>query len=172
MYLNKAIIAGNLTQDPELKSLPSGVQVTNFSVATNQVYTDRDGNRQEKTEFHNVAVFGRQAETSAQYLKKGQQALVEGRLQTRSWEGPDGNKRYRTEIIADRVQFGAAGGQGGGQGQSQGGGQGSGQNQQSSGANAGDPSQSSGQNTGGQDSESAEQINYPDEEINPDDIPF
>ncbi len=171
MYLNKAIIAGNLTQDPELKSLPSGVQVTNFSVATNQVYTDRDGNRQEKAEFHNVAVFGRQAENSAQYLSKGRQVLVEGRLQTRSWEGPDGNKRYRTEIIADRVQFGPpSGGQGGGQ-----------QNQQSPGAGSGGDSQGSNQgaqntgtqNTGGgQEAESGEQINYPDEEINPDDIPF
>ncbi|MEX0672993.1 MAG: single-stranded DNA-binding protein [Candidatus Paceibacterota bacterium] len=153
MYLNKAIIIGNLTQDPELKSLPSGVQVSNFSLATNRVYNDKDGNKQESSEFHNIVVFGRQAETSAQYLKKGQQALVEGRLQTRSWEDQNGVKKYRTEIIADRVQFGQkagdapAGGQGGGQKQA---------------ANTG----SQQQDQQGQD------INYPDEEINPDDIPF
>jgi len=105
MYLNKALIIGNLTRDPELKSLPSGVQVASFGVATNRVYKDKDGNKQESTEFHNIVVFGRQAETSAQYLKKGSGVLVEGRLQTRSWES-DGQKKYRTEIVADRVQFG------------------------------------------------------------------
>ncbi|MEX0930316.1 MAG: single-stranded DNA-binding protein [Candidatus Paceibacterota bacterium] len=151
MYLNKAIIIGNLTQDPELKSLPSGVQVTNFSLATNRVYNDRDGNKQESSEFHNIVVFGRQAETSAQYLKKGQQALVEGRLQTRSWEDQSGVKKYRTEIIADRVQFGQGGGSGSGAA-----------NRQQ------DTQQSQDQSSGKPD----EQINYPDEEINPDDIPF
>jgi len=158
MYLNRAIVIGNLTQDPELKSLPSGVQVTNFSIATNRVYTDKDGNKQEQTEFHNIVVFGRQAETSAQYLKKGQQALVEGRLQTRSWDDQNGNKKYRTEIIAERVQFGSsAGGTTGGNNnqQAQNQGQGNTQNQQ----NTGDTNQD-------------QQINYPDEEINPDDIPF
>jgi single-strand DNA-binding protein len=105
MYLNKAMVFGNLTRDPELKSLPSGIQVCSFSVATNRVYKDRDGKRAEQTDYHNVVVFGRQAETSAQYLKKGASAFVEGRLQTRSWE-QDGAKQYRTEIVADRVQFG------------------------------------------------------------------
>lgn len=153
MYLNKAFVIGNLTQDPELKSLPSGVQVANFSIATNRQYTDKEGNKQEQTEFHNIVVFGRQAETSAQYLNKGQQALVEGRLQTRSWEGQDGNKKYRTEIIAERVQFGSgsSGGSGGGQ---------SGQQ-----AAAGQASQDT---SGGE----SQEVNYPDEEINPEDIPF
>lgn len=106
MYLNKAIVVGNLTRDPELRSLPSGQPVTNFSLATNQVYKDGKGERQERTEFHNIVVFGKQAESVAQYLKKGDSALVEGRLQTRSWES-EGQKKYRTEVVADRVQFGS-----------------------------------------------------------------
>jgi single-strand DNA-binding protein len=105
MYLNKAYILGNLTRDPELKSLPSGVQVATFGMATNRVYKDKEGNKQEQTEFHNIVAFGRQGELVAQYLRKGSSALVEGRLQTRSWEA-DGQKKYRTEIVADRVQFG------------------------------------------------------------------
>lgn len=107
MYLNKVLLCGNLTRDPEMKSLPNGNKVTSFSLATNRVYKDANGNRQEQTEFHNIVVFGRQAETSAQYLKKGQSVMVEGRLQTRSWDDPSGaGKKYRTEIIAESVQFG------------------------------------------------------------------
>ena len=105
MYLNKAIIIGNLTRDPETKALPSGVSVTSFSLATNNTYKDKDGNKQESVEYHNIVVFGKQAESAGQYLKKGQSALIEGRIQTRSWEA-DGVKKYRTEVIADRVQFG------------------------------------------------------------------
>ena len=111
MYLNKAMIFGNLTRDPELKSLPSGMQVCSFGLATNRVYNDRDGNRQEQTDFHNITVFGKQAENTAKYLTKGSSAYVEGRLQTRSWEA-DGVKHYRTEIVADRVQFGPRSGGG------------------------------------------------------------
>lgn len=106
MYFNKAIIIGNLTRDPELKSLPSGVQIATLGVATNRVWKDKNGAKQESTDFHNVVVFGRQAETSAQYLRKGASVMVEGRIQTRSWEGQDGKKNYRTEIVADRIQFG------------------------------------------------------------------
>lgn len=106
MYLNKAILIGNLTRDPELKSLPSGIQVTSFSLATNRVWKDKNGAKQESADFHNIVVFGKQAETVAQYLKKGSSALVEGRMQTRSWDGADGKKNYRTEVVADRVQFG------------------------------------------------------------------
>lgn len=113
MYLNKALIVGNLTRDPELKALPSGSKVATFSLATNRVWKDASGTKQESTDFHNIVVFGRQAETCAQYLKKGQSTLVEGRIQTRSWEGTDGKKNYRTEIVADRVQFGPKSGMGG-----------------------------------------------------------
>ncbi len=109
MYLNKALIIGNLTRDPELKSLPSGIQVTTFSVATNRTWKDKNGAKQEAADFHNIVVFGRQAETVSQYLRKGASVLVEGRMQTRSWDGTDGQKKYRTEIVADRVQFGPRG---------------------------------------------------------------
>lgn len=106
MYYNKALVIGNLTRDPELRSLPSGIQVASFSVATNRVWKDKNGAKQESVDYHNVVVFGRQAESVSQYMKKGSSILVEGRLQTRSWDGQDGKKNYRTEIVADRVQFG------------------------------------------------------------------
>jgi single-strand DNA-binding protein len=151
MYLNKAIIIGNLTRDPEIRALPSGQKVCSFSVATNRTWKDKDGNKQEGTEYHNVVVFGKQAETSGQYLKKGQSVLVEGRMQTRSWDAGDGSKKYKTEIVADRVQFG--------------------------------PKASGSEYSGGvahpvkkavpaQENNEPGQIDYPEEEINPDDIPF
>ncbi len=105
MNLNKVIIAGRLTRDPEGKALPSGMTVTSFSVATSRSYTNRDGARQEEVEYHNVVVFGKQADACAQFLKKGQIVGLSGRLQTRSWE-KDGTKQYRTEVIADQVEFG------------------------------------------------------------------
>ncbi|MEX0934141.1 MAG: single-stranded DNA-binding protein [Candidatus Paceibacterota bacterium] len=149
MYLNKAFVIGNLTRDPEMRSLPSGVPVTNFSVATNRVWKDKDGNKQESAEFHNIVVFSRQAETVAQYLKKGSSVLVEGRLQTRSWEGQDGQKRYRTEIVADRVQFGPRG-----------------SSDSASAANTPSDNQDTGQN------ENLDTIEYPEEDIKSEDIPF
>src|SRR3989344_6863801 len=106
MYINKALIYGNLTRDPETRNLPSGIAVTSFSVATNRVYKDKNGAKQESTDFHNIVSFGRQAEVVAQYLKKGSGVYVEGRIQTRSWDDKDGTKKYRTEIVADTVQFG------------------------------------------------------------------
>jgi len=112
MYLNKAIVIGNLTRDPEVRAMPNGNKITSFSLATNRVWKDKDGNKQESSDFHNIVVFGRQAETCGQYLKKGQSAMVEGRMQTRSWD-KDGQKQYRTEIVADRVQFGPKAGGGG-----------------------------------------------------------
>ena len=149
MYLNKVLLYGNLTRDPELRALPSGMNVVNFSIATNRVFRDRDGKKQEQTDFHNVVVFGRQADTVSQYLKKGSGVFIEGRLQTRSWE-KDGQKMYRTEIVADRVQFGpkGGGGSGGGGGRSQ----------------AEEPQDMGGPSGGG--------IDYPKDDINPDDIPF
>lgn len=105
MYLNKSIIIGNITKDVELKALPSGSKVVNFSVATNRTWYNEAKEKQEAVEYHNVVAFGKQAETIAQYMKKGSQILVEGRLQTRSWE-TDGSKKYRTEIILENFQFG------------------------------------------------------------------
>ena len=147
MYLNKAMIYGNLTRDPEMRALPNGMNVTTFSLATNRVYNDRDGKRQESTDYHNIVVFGRQAETVNQYLKKGSSAFVEGRLQTRSWE-KDGQKQYRTEIVADRVQFGPR-----------------------SGGDGGASAPAAGGNTDSKN-EVPPMPDYPDEEINPEDIPF
>lgn len=105
MNLNKVFIIGNLTRDPELRSLLSGASVVNFSVATNRIWKDQQGQKQEQVEFHNVVAFGRQAEIINQYLTKGSMVMVEGRLQTRNWE-KDGVKHYRTEIVAESVQFG------------------------------------------------------------------
>jgi len=93
MYLNKAIIIGNLTRDPEVKAIPSGIKVASFGVATNRVWKDKNGVKQENVDFHNVVVFGRQAEICGQYLKKGGSVLVEGRMQTRSWDDAVGPKR-------------------------------------------------------------------------------
>lgn len=109
MNLNKIFIIGNLTRDPEARSLPSGKSVVSFSVATNRFWTDQQGQKQKKAEFHNVVAFGRLAEIVSQYLKKGSMALVEGRLQTRTWEDQGGQKRYRTEIIAEAIQLGPRG---------------------------------------------------------------
>ncbi len=150
MYLNKVFLYGNLTRDPELKALPSGSQVANFGMATNRTYKDKNGQKQETTEFHNVVAFGRTAEVIAQYCKKGRPIFVEGRLQTRSWEGKeDGKKQYRTEIIVDNFQFGADGGKGSSTG----------------GAHAATHEEQPAPSEG-------EAIKYPDEEINPEDIPF
>ena len=103
MNLNKAMIIGNLTRDPEVKSTPSGTSVTTFSVATNLIWTDQSGQKQEKVEFHNIVAWRKLAEICGQYLKKGSKVYIEGRLQTRDWMGQDGVKRYRTEIIAENM---------------------------------------------------------------------
>lgn len=104
MNLNKAFIIGNITKDPELKALPTGNKVSIFTIATNRYYTS-DGEKKESVEFHNIVTFGKTAETIATYCKKGDNILVEGRIQTRSWEH-DGSKHYRTEIVVDNFQFG------------------------------------------------------------------
>ena len=148
MYLNKALLIGNLTRDPELKSLPSGVRVASFAVATNRVWKDKNGAKQESVDFHNVVVFGRQAEIVGQYLKKGSSVLVEGRMQTRSWDDASGVKKYRTEVIADRIQFGPRTG----------------------GAPAGN--YSSPAPAEDDHKKALDTIEYPEEEINPEDIPF
>lgn len=110
MNFNKAIILGNLTRDPEIRNLPSGQQVVNFSVATNRVYTDKNGQKQQTTEFHNIVAFGKLADICGRYLNKGKMVLAEGRIQTRSWQTQDGSKRYRTEIIMENMQLGPRGG--------------------------------------------------------------
>jgi len=111
MNLNKVFLAGNLTRDPELRNLPSGAAVASFGMATNRVWKNQQGEKQEEVQFHNIVVFGRQAEIVSQYLSKGSLILVEGRIQTRSWVGKDGSKQYRTEFVAERIQFGPKSGQ-------------------------------------------------------------
>lgn len=109
MYINKAIIVGNITKDPELKSLPSGQKLCSFSVATNRTWKDANGEKQEAVDYHNIVCFGKQAEVIAQWMKKGSQIYVEGRMTTRSWDDKDsGKKMYRTEVIAENVQFGSS----------------------------------------------------------------
>src|SRR3989338_6104099 len=104
MDLNKAMIIGNLTRDPEVRTTPGGLQVTNFSVATNLVWTDQSGQKQEKVEFHTIVAWRKLAEIIGQYLKKGSKVYIEGRLQTRNWDDKEtGKKMYRTEIIADNM---------------------------------------------------------------------
>jgi len=127
MSVNKVILLGNLGRDPEVRYLPSGQPVANFSVATSERFKGRDGTNKESTEWHNIVVYGKQAELCSQYLKKGRQVYIEGRLTTRQWEAKDGSgKRNRTEVVAQRVQFlggrsdgmgaGGAGARGGGGG--------------------------------------------------------
>ncbi|MFH1610477.1 MAG: single-stranded DNA-binding protein [Patescibacteria group bacterium] len=106
MNLNKVYLIGRLTQDPEVKSIPSGQNVASFSMATNRKWTGQDGQKQEQVEFHNIVVWRKLAEIAGQYLKKGQLLMIEGRLQTRNWVGQDGIKRYRTEIVAENFQMG------------------------------------------------------------------
>lgn len=160
MYLNKAIVYGNLTRDPELKALPSGNKVTSFSVATNRVWKDKAGAKQESVDYHNIVLFGRLAELAAQYLKKGGSVLIEGRMQTRSWDdATSGTKKYRTEIIADNMQFGPRGGGSGAEGY---------------GAVAALPGSAAvaAPKASTPAPEQLETIEYPEEDINPDDIPF
>jgi single-strand DNA-binding protein len=114
--VNKVILIGNLGADPELKYTPSNRPVCNLSLATNEVFKDKSGQRQERTEWHRVTVWGDQAENCSKYLAKGRSVYVEGRLQTRSWDDKEGKKRYSTDVVADRVVFlsNNAGGEGGG----------------------------------------------------------
>lgn len=151
MYLNKAFLYGNITRDPELKSLPSGIKVVSFGLATNRTWKDKNGVKQESVSFHNIVSYGKQAEVIAQYLKKGSSIFVEGRIETRSWDDKnDGTKKYRTEIIIDNFQFGpSAGGP----------------------RTEGSPKASSEAPAKGK-APQMDTIEYPTEEINPEDIPF
>lgn len=103
MDLNKVMIIGRLTRDPEVRTTPQGVSVTNFSLATSRVWKDAQGNQQDRTEYHNVVAWRRLGEICAQYLTKGRQVYIEGHLQTRSWDDQAGKKQYRTEIVADNM---------------------------------------------------------------------
>jgi len=110
MNLNKVILIGNLTSDPELRSTPSGQPVCNFRMATNRTWTDKgSGQKQQEAEYHTVVAWGRLAEIASQFLTKGSLAMIEGRLRTRSWQDSSGNKRFRTEVVAQTLQLGPRG---------------------------------------------------------------
>lgn len=141
MYLNKVTLIGNITKDIELKSLPSGMTVVSFSLATNRTAKDSSGNKKESVEFHNVVAFGKTAETIHKFVSKGHQIYVEGRLQTRSWDGQDGKKLYRTEIMLESFQFGN------------------------------NPKKDTQAKQATETTDTGD-VQYPDEDINPEDIPF
>ncbi|MBM3373041.1 MAG: single-stranded DNA-binding protein [Betaproteobacteria bacterium] len=115
--VNKVILIGNLGADPETRYLPSGDAVTNIRIATTENWKDKSGEKQEHTEWHRISFFGRQAEIAGEYLKKGSPVYIEGRIRTRKWQDKEGQDRYSTEIVADRMQLlGSRGGEGGGGG--------------------------------------------------------
>ena len=103
--VNKAILVGRLGTNPEVRYTPSGAAVCNFSIATSEAYKDKSGQKQERTEWHRIVVWNKMAEVCGEYLAKGRQVYIEGRLQTRNWDDKDGNKRYTTEVVAQTVQF-------------------------------------------------------------------
>ncbi|MFQ5736531.1 MAG: single-stranded DNA-binding protein [Thermodesulfobacteriota bacterium] len=131
MGINKVILVGNLGADPEIRYTPSGTAVTNFRIATSETRTNKEGQRETKTEWHRIVTFGKLAEICGEYLAKGKQVYIEGKIQTRQWEDRDGNKKYTTEIIANQMQMlgsakDAAAATGGGNGEGKGGGDGEG----------------------------------------------
>lgn len=150
MNLNKAFILGNMTRDPELRTLPSGKPVASFGIATNRIWTNQAGEKQQEVQFHNIVTFGKQAEIAHQYLKKGGLVFVEGRIQTSNWTAQDGTKKSRTEIVVEKLQLGPR------------------------------RTSTSGQNEVGvptspkesAEKETLETIEYPEENSNPEDIPF
>jgi single-strand DNA-binding protein len=113
MNLNKVFILGRLTADPQLRTTPTGQEVTSFGVATNRIWNDKSGSRQQEVEYHNVVVWGRQAEIVSQFLSKGSLILVEGRMRTRTWQNKQGQNQRTTEIIGERIQLGPRPGQAG-----------------------------------------------------------
>lgn len=157
MNVNQAQILGRVTRDPEMKQLPSGAMVANFSIATNKFWKDKEGQKQESTEFHNIVFFGKTAEVAGNYVKKGSLLFVQGRLQTRSWEDKEtGKKMYRTEIIGDMLQLPPKSMSGG------------------EGATTGYTKPKIPKSKEEEEAMNGEvdTIEYPSEEINPDDIPF
>ncbi len=162
MDLNKVILVGRVTADPQVRTTPGGQSVTTIGVATNRTWTDKAGQKQEQTEFHNVVLWGRTAEIAGQYLTKGAMVLIEGRLQTRSWTDKQGQQRKTTEVMAERMQLGPRP-QGGGGGQG-------------GGRNFGSPSDSSAPHGGSADGapslDEIPVINLEEDEIKPEEIPF
>jgi single-strand DNA-binding protein len=153
MNLNKVFVIGNLTRDPEMRSTSSGQPVVSFGLATNRMWKGQDGSQQKQTEFHNIVMFGKLAEITKQYLQKGSLAMIEGRLQTRSWDSKDGQKKYRTEIVAERMQMGPKGAH-------------------NKPADSPEGNQAGPPSSKGSGGEELATVEYPEDEIKPDDIPF
>ena len=167
MDLNKVILVGRVTADPQLRTTPGGQPVTTIGVATNRTWTDKSGAKQEEAEFHSVVIWGRQAEIAGQYLTKGAMVLIEGRIRTRGWTDKQGQQRKTTEIMCERLQLGPRAGTGGG---TPAGSWGSGRNGNGSG-NGSSPAR--GAEKGAPPSlDEIPTINLEDEEIKPEDIPF
>jgi single-strand DNA-binding protein len=173
MDLNKVILVGRLTADPQVRTTPGGQAVATIGVATGRVWTDKNNQRQEETEFHNVVLWGRQAEIAGQYLKKGTMVLIEGRIRTRSWTDKNGQQRKTTEIMSERMQLGP---KPAGQGGSGSGNWGGGSSSVGAGADSVSAGASVGGSSGGTDKPAEEEIpviSLDDEaEIKPEDIPF
>jgi single-strand DNA-binding protein len=174
MDLNKVLIVGRVTADPQVRTTPGGQSVTTIGVATNRVWNDKNGAKQEETEFHNVVLWGRQAEIAGQYLKKGAMVLIEGRLRSRSWTDKQGQQRKTTEVMAERLQLGPRA-----QGSSSGQGGGSWQGSSSASSSQAGGGQGSGRMNGfapQADDKMLEEeipvINLDDEDLKPEDIPF
>ena len=164
--VNKVILIGNLGSDPEVKYTPDGVPVANFSLATNESWNDKDGQRQERTEWHRLVLWRRQAEVAQQYLKKGAKIYVEGKLQTRSWDDQSGQKRYMTEVVVLDMQMLDSRGEGGGSGYGDEGGRRAGGGSDFSGGRAGGGSSYGGDRAGTQPDAS------PPPSGDDDDLPF
>jgi single-strand DNA-binding protein len=147
MNVNKVLIVGRVTNDPEIRTIPSGQNVASFGVATNRFWTDRSGQKQKSTEFHNIVAWSRLAEIVQKFLTKGSLVFIEGRLQTRNWQDQQGNKRYRTEVVTERLQLGP----------------------RASGQTA-VPETETTETT--EEPTTTEETASPEEEINPDEIPF
>ena len=160
MNLNKTFLIGNLTRDPEMRTLPSGQPVASFGLATNRVWS-KNGKRESQAEFHNIVAFGRLAEIASQYLTRGKMVLIEGRIQTRTWQSKDGTKKNRTEIVAERLQLGRRGGVGAGEAPPI-----ESENSSESERPVAPPKEEAAE------SEAIDTIEYPSEDINPDEIPF
>jgi single-strand DNA-binding protein len=168
MDLNKVILVGRVTADPQLRTTPGGQSVTTIGVATNRTWTDKSGAKQEEPEFHNVVVWGRSAEVAGQYLTKGATVLIEGRIQTRSWTDKQGQQRKTTEIMCERLQLGPRAQNSGGGGQ--GGGNWNGGNRSAGGGTS--SASQGGNNDAAPSLDEIPVINLEDDEIKPEDIPF
>jgi single-strand DNA-binding protein len=169
MDLNKVILVGRVTADPQVRSTPGGQSVTTIGVATNRVWTDKAGQKQEQTEFHNVVLWGRTAEIAGQYLTKGAMVLIEGRLQTRSWTDKQGQQRKTTEVMAERMQLGPRAANAGGGG---GNWQGSSKSPGSGAASTSSPAQDGSDKDAVPSLDEIPVINLEEDEIKPEDIPF